>query len=79
MIVVSATHLSLLIIVSALFVQEGLIPLWDSDDEPKDEILSYKMQEMPAVSSKPQVDKLWHRITEDRMVVGVILTSENTM
>uniref|UniRef100_A0A668AJN9 FA complementation group B n=1 Tax=Myripristis murdjan TaxID=586833 RepID=A0A668AJN9_9TELE len=30
-----------------------------------------KMQDMPAVSSKPQVDKLWHRIIEDRLVVGM--------
>ncbi|KAG7227656.1 hypothetical protein INR49_029417, partial [Caranx melampygus] len=53
--------------------QEGLIALWDSD-ESRDEALDDKTQDMPAVSSKPQVDKLWHRIAEDRMVVGVILT-----
>lgn len=76
----AVTHLSLLIIVFALSVQEGLIALWDSDDdESKDEALDDKTQDMPAVSSKPQVDKLWHRIAEDRMVVGVILTTDSSM
>ncbi|XP_070771337.1 Fanconi anemia group B protein [Enoplosus armatus] len=59
--------------------QEGLIALWDSDEESKDEALDDKTQDMPAVSSKPQVDKLWHRITEDRMVVGVILTTDSSV
>ncbi|XP_071331643.1 Fanconi anemia group B protein [Trachinotus anak] len=58
--------------------QEGLIALWDSD-ESKDEALDDKTQDMPEVSSKPQVDKLWHRIAEDRMVVGVILTTDNSV
>uniref|UniRef100_A0A8C9WWU3 FA complementation group B n=1 Tax=Sander lucioperca TaxID=283035 RepID=A0A8C9WWU3_SANLU len=62
----------------ALPVQEGLIALWDCDDESKDEALDDKTQDMPAVSSKPQVDKLWHRITEERMVVGVILTTDSS-
>ncbi|XP_038576560.1 Fanconi anemia group B protein isoform X1 [Micropterus salmoides] len=57
--------------------QEGLIALWDCDDESKDEALDDKTQDMPAVSSKPQVDKLWHRIAGDRMVVGVILTTDS--
>uniref|UniRef100_A0A3B4TF22 FA complementation group B n=1 Tax=Seriola dumerili TaxID=41447 RepID=A0A3B4TF22_SERDU len=73
--VTAVTHLSLLIIVFALSVQEGLIALWDSD-ESKDEALDDKMQDMPAMSSKLQVDKLWHRIAEDRMVVGLILTTD---
>ncbi|XP_067459802.1 Fanconi anemia group B protein isoform X1 [Thunnus thynnus] len=59
--------------------QEGLIALWDSDDESKDEALDDKMRDMPAVSSKPQVDKLWHRIAEDRMVVGVILSTDGSV
>ncbi|XP_078118136.1 Fanconi anemia group B protein [Sander vitreus] len=59
--------------------QEGLIALWDCDDESKDEALDDKTQDMPAVSSKPQVDKLWHRITEERMVVGVILTTDSSV
>ncbi|XP_026151477.1 Fanconi anemia group B protein [Mastacembelus armatus] len=58
--------------------QEGLIALWDCDDESKNEALDDRTQDMPAVSSKPQVDKLWHRFTEDRMVVGVILTTDSS-
>uniref|UniRef100_A0A3P8UES6 FA complementation group B n=1 Tax=Amphiprion percula TaxID=161767 RepID=A0A3P8UES6_AMPPE len=53
---------------------EGLTALWDCDDESKDEVLDDKMQHMPTVSSKPHIDKLWHRITEDRMIVGVMLS-----
>ncbi|CAJ1079496.1 Fanconi anemia group B protein [Xyrichtys novacula] len=56
--------------------QEGLVALWDCDDESKDEGSDDKKHDMPAVSSKPQVDKLWHCIAEDRMVVGVILTTD---
>ncbi|XP_049904505.1 Fanconi anemia group B protein [Epinephelus moara] len=60
--------------------QEGLIALWDcDDDESKDEASDDKMEDMPAVSSKPQVDKLWHRIAEERMVVGVILTTDSSV
>ncbi|XP_069010055.1 Fanconi anemia group B protein [Embiotoca jacksoni] len=59
--------------------QEGLIALWDCDDESRDEASDDKMQDTPAVSSKPHIDKLWHRITEDRMVVGVILTADNSV
>ncbi|XP_044072151.1 Fanconi anemia group B protein [Siniperca chuatsi] len=59
--------------------QEGLIALWDSDDESKDEALDDMIQDMPAVSSKPQVDKLWHRFIEDRMVVGVILSTDSSV
>uniref|UniRef100_A0A668AVB4 FA complementation group B n=1 Tax=Myripristis murdjan TaxID=586833 RepID=A0A668AVB4_9TELE len=66
---ISLYILSLLIIVFAHCVQEGLTALWDGDDESKDEAVDDKMQDMPAVSSKPQVDKLWHRIIEDRLVV----------
>lgn len=68
----------------ALSVQEGLIALWDcddddDDDESKDEALDDKTQDMPAVSSQPRVDKLWHRFTEERMVVGVILTTDSSV
>ncbi|KAM9342928.1 Fanconi anemia group B protein isoform 2-T2 [Pholidichthys leucotaenia] len=59
--------------------QEGLVSLWDCDDESKDEASDDKMQDMPAVSSKPQIDKLWHRSTEGRMVVGVILTTDSSV
>ncbi|KAF7215727.1 Fanconi anemia group B protein [Nothobranchius furzeri] len=57
--------------------QEGLVALWDSDDESKEETSDDRMQDTPAVSWKPQIDKLWHRFTGDRMVVGVILTTES--
>ncbi|XP_042350125.1 Fanconi anemia group B protein [Plectropomus leopardus] len=61
--------------------QEGLIALWDFDeDESKDEALDDdKMEDMPAVSSKPHVDKLWHRFAAERMVVGVILTTDSSV
>uniref|UniRef100_A0A3Q1II82 FA complementation group B n=1 Tax=Anabas testudineus TaxID=64144 RepID=A0A3Q1II82_ANATE len=59
--------------------QEGLIALWDCDDESNDEALDDKTQDMPAVSSEPQVDKLWHRIAENQMVVGVILTTDSSV
>ncbi|XP_054643340.1 Fanconi anemia group B protein [Dunckerocampus dactyliophorus] len=59
--------------------QEGLIALWESDDESKDEDLDDKTQVMPAVSCRPQVDKLWHRIVEDRLVVGVILAAQSSV
>lgn len=68
----------LLIIVFSLSVQEGLIALWDCDDESQEDASDDKTQDMPAVSSKPQVDKLWHRVAEDRMVVGVILTTDSS-
>lgn len=68
----------LLIIVFSLSVQEGLIALWDCDDESQEDSSDDKTQDMPAVSSKPQVDKLWHRVAEDRMVVGVILTTNSS-
>lgn len=59
--------------------QESLVALWDCSDESKDdEVLDDKMQDMLTMSSKPQVDKLWHRITGDRMVVGVSLTTDTT-
>ncbi|XP_034417003.1 Fanconi anemia group B protein isoform X2 [Cyclopterus lumpus] len=62
--------------------QEGLTALWDcggDDDDDDDESIYEKIQDTPAVSSKPQVDKLWHRIAEERMVVGVILTADSSV
>uniref|UniRef100_A0A8D3B580 FA complementation group B n=1 Tax=Scophthalmus maximus TaxID=52904 RepID=A0A8D3B580_SCOMX len=59
--------------------QEGLSALWDSDDESNDEASDDKTQDMPAVSSNPQIDKLWHRIAEDRIVVGVILMIDSSV
>nr|XP_019945648.1 PREDICTED: uncharacterized protein LOC109631375 [Paralichthys olivaceus] len=37
------------------------------------------MQDMPAVSPEPHIDKLWHRVVEDRIVVGVILTTDSSL
>ncbi|XP_041739199.1 Fanconi anemia group B protein [Coregonus clupeaformis] len=56
--------------------QEGLVSLWD--DEPEDEAMHEKMQVMPVVPP-PLVDKLWHRVIEDRLIVGVILTTESAI
>ncbi|XP_072300658.1 Fanconi anemia group B protein [Eucyclogobius newberryi] len=58
--------------------QESLVALWDCD-ETKDEIEDDKMEDVLTVSSNPQVDKLWHRVTGDRLVVGVILTTERSV
>ncbi|XP_033843297.1 Fanconi anemia group B protein [Periophthalmus magnuspinnatus] len=60
-----------------LLEQESLAALWDCD-ETKDEIEDDKMQDVLTVSSNPQVDKLWHRVTGDRLVVGVILSVDST-
>ncbi|KAM4731213.1 Fanconi anemia group B protein [Anableps anableps] len=57
--------------------QEGLVALWDSDEESNDETLDDKMHETPALSSRPKIDKLWHRITEEQLVVGLILTADS--
>ncbi|KAK5612996.1 hypothetical protein CRENBAI_003296 [Crenichthys baileyi] len=59
--------------------QEGLVALWDGDEEFNDETLDDKMHETPVLSSKPKIDKLWHRITEDQLVVGLILTAESSI
>lgn len=58
--------------------QESLVALWDCD-ESKDEIEGDKMQDVLTVSSKPQVDKIWHRVLGDRLVVGVILTTDSSV
>ncbi|XP_036964704.1 Fanconi anemia group B protein [Acanthopagrus latus] len=59
--------------------QEGLTALWDTDDGSKEEASDDKTRDMPAVSSKPQVDKLWRRIAKDQLVVGVILTIDSSV
>lgn len=61
----------------SLSVQEGLIALWDCDEEPRENALDGETAVVPAVSSKPQLDRLWHRIIEDRLVVGVTLTTDS--
>uniref|UniRef100_A0A8D3B565 FA complementation group B n=1 Tax=Scophthalmus maximus TaxID=52904 RepID=A0A8D3B565_SCOMX len=45
---------------------------------PPEQASDDKTQDMPAVSSNPQIDKLWHRIAEDRIVVGVILMIDSS-
>nr|XP_057938231.1 Fanconi anemia group B protein [Doryrhamphus excisus] len=59
--------------------QEGLVSLWESDDESKDEASDDKTRVMPAAPCGPQVDKLWHRIVRDRLVVGVILAAGSAL
>uniref|UniRef100_A0A4W5Q4K3 FA complementation group B n=1 Tax=Hucho hucho TaxID=62062 RepID=A0A4W5Q4K3_9TELE len=56
--------------------QESLVSLWD--DEPEDEAMHEKRQVMPVVPP-PLVDKLWHRVIEDRLIVGVILSTESAI
>ncbi|XP_019750921.1 Fanconi anemia group B protein isoform X1 [Hippocampus comes] len=55
--------------------QEALVALWESDDESKDEAADDETQAVPAVPCRPHVDKLWHRVVDARMVVGVILAA----
>ncbi|KAK7939226.1 hypothetical protein WMY93_002552 [Mugilogobius chulae] len=57
--------------------QESLVTLWDCD-ETKEDIENDKMQDLLTMPSNPQVDKLWHRVTGDQLVVGVILTTVNS-
>lgn len=71
--------MSLLITGFSLSVQEGLIALWDHDDESKENALDGETAVVPAVSSEPHVDRLWHRVIEDRMVVGVMLTTDGSV
>ncbi|XP_078795605.1 Fanconi anemia group B protein isoform X3 [Oryzias latipes] len=59
--------------------QEGLIPLWDCDEESKEQTSTDDRTERPAVSAKPRIEKLWHRITGEQMVVGVTLTADYTV
>nr|XP_049583967.1 Fanconi anemia group B protein isoform X4 [Syngnathus scovelli] len=57
--------------------QEGLVCLLESDDESKEEATDDKTQVMPAVPRRPQVDRLWHRVVDGRIVVGVILAADS--
>uniref|UniRef100_H3D8X2 FA complementation group B n=1 Tax=Tetraodon nigroviridis TaxID=99883 RepID=H3D8X2_TETNG len=59
--------------------QEGLTALWDCDQESKENALIDKTAVAPAASSKPRVDRLWHRIIQDRMVVGAVLTTDSSV
>ncbi|XP_038149344.1 Fanconi anemia group B protein [Cyprinodon tularosa] len=57
--------------------QEGLVALWDSDEEESnDKTLDDRMHETPAPTPKSKIDKLWHRIADDQLVVGLILNAE---
>ncbi|KAL0963614.1 hypothetical protein UPYG_G00308630 [Umbra pygmaea] len=54
--------------------QEDLVSLWDEDEEEAVE------EERRAVTEVPHlVEKLWHRVIEDRLIVGVILTKESAI
>ncbi|KAG9349342.1 hypothetical protein JZ751_027785 [Albula glossodonta] len=57
--------------------QEGLVSLWDEDEaeEGLDEEKS-AMPEAPATDPTTLVEKVWHRVIEDHLVVGVQLTSD---
>ncbi|XP_076025962.1 Fanconi anemia group B protein [Genypterus blacodes] len=66
------------------FEQENLLPLWDYDQDDDDDgessrVLDDEMHDEPAVPSKPQIDRLWHRVIEDRLVVGVKLTTDSSI
>ncbi|XP_061083050.1 Fanconi anemia group B protein [Conger conger] len=58
--------------------QEGLVSLWDDDDD--DEDVQGLAEELPAppLALPPVVEKVWHRVIEDRLVVGVQLTADST-
>ncbi|XP_077583918.1 Fanconi anemia group B protein [Stigmatopora nigra] len=59
--------------------QEGLVALWESDDESKDEAADDETPVLPAVHCGPHVDKLWHRVWDGQMVVGVILSADSSV
>ncbi|XP_061696754.1 Fanconi anemia group B protein [Syngnathoides biaculeatus] len=59
--------------------QEGLVALWESDDESKDEAADDEARVTPAVPCGPHVDKLWHRVVDGRLVVGVILAADSSV
>ncbi|XP_061547376.1 Fanconi anemia group B protein [Phycodurus eques] len=59
--------------------QEGLVALWESDDQSKDEAADDETRVVPAVPRGPHVDKLWHRVVDGRMVVGVILAADSSV
>ncbi|XP_077392043.1 Fanconi anemia group B protein [Festucalex cinctus] len=59
--------------------QEGLVSLWESDDESKDEAADDKTRVVPAVPCRPHVDELWHRVVDGRLVVGVVLAADSSV
>ncbi|XP_057708696.1 Fanconi anemia group B protein-like [Corythoichthys intestinalis] len=59
--------------------QEGLVALWESDDESKEEATDDETRVMPTVLCGPHIDKFWHRVSDGRMVVGVILAADSSV
>ncbi|KAK0131754.1 Fanconi anemia group B protein [Merluccius polli] len=63
--------------------QEGLFSLWDEDEEPEGaEVQDEEMQVTSAchtASSRPQVERLWHRFVDDSLVVGAMLTVDSSI
>uniref|UniRef100_H2MU59 FA complementation group B n=1 Tax=Oryzias latipes TaxID=8090 RepID=H2MU59_ORYLA len=64
-------------------LQVGLLaPVWTVNSlilESKEQTSTDDRTERPAVSAKPRIEKLWHRITGEQMVVGVTLTADYTV
>ncbi|XP_035250027.1 Fanconi anemia group B protein [Anguilla anguilla] len=54
--------------------QEGLVSLWDDDDEDEEGLAEELLAPPPALPTV--VEKVWHRVMEDRLVVGVQLTAD---
>lgn len=54
--------------------QEGLVSLWDDEDD--DEVLDEKLP-APPLALPNLVEKVWHRVIDDRLVVGVQLTTDS--
>ncbi|XP_012680562.2 Fanconi anemia group B protein [Clupea harengus] len=53
--------------------EEGLVSLWEDADEGEEGVQEEKLQ----TEQEPLlVEKLWQRVIEDRLVVGVLLTKE---
>ncbi|CAL8268290.1 unnamed protein product [Lota lota] len=63
--------------------QEGLFSLWDEDEEPAAEVCDDEMQvessEGPVASSRPRVERLWHRFMEEHLVVGATVTMDGAI
>ncbi|KAG5283346.1 hypothetical protein AALO_G00041060 [Alosa alosa] len=58
--------------------QEGLVSLWEDADEGEEALQEERMQ--PESEQQPfLVEKLWHRVIEDCLVVGVLLTKEDAI
>lgn len=60
-------------------VQEGLVALWDDADESTQGSSDGRTPDEPAASSKPLIDKLWRRVADNRLVIGVMLTTDKSV